>query len=87
AGKTYVIEMSYTSPFSKELNGFYLSSYKGKNKTHYQAVTQFQPTDARKAFPCFDEPAIKSTFNVTLVRPSHFSSISSMPLIDNSTTS
>ncbi|KAK6991269.1 aminopeptidase N, partial [Biomphalaria glabrata] len=86
AGKTYVIEMSYTSPFSKELNGFYLSSYKGKNKIHYQAVTQFQPTDARKAFPCFDEPAIKSTFNVTLVRPSGFTSISNMPLIDNSTT-
>ncbi len=62
AGKV-TLEIAYTGILNDKLRGFYLS----KSKTRSYGVTQFEATDARRAFPCFDEPALKATFNVTLV--------------------
>ncbi|KAH9512380.1 hypothetical protein Btru_039357 [Bulinus truncatus] len=83
--KTYIIEMSYSSKITNTLVGLYYTSYKrDDNTTVYLATTSFQPTDARKVFPCFDEPAMKSTFNLTLVRPVDMISLSNMEIIDSS---
>jgi aminopeptidase N len=56
------IRITYAGTLNDKLRGFYLSAGRGRK----YAVTQFESTDARRAFPCFDEPAFKATFAVTL---------------------
>jgi aminopeptidase N len=57
------VHIAYTGILNDQLRGFYLST----TKTRRYGVTQFESTDARRAFPCYDEPAFKATFAVTLV--------------------
>jgi aminopeptidase N len=56
------IHIRYSGILNTQLRGFYIS----KTKLRKYAVTQFESTDARRAFPCFDEPAFKATFALTL---------------------
>jgi aminopeptidase N len=55
AGRQYRLAMTFISILNDELRGFYRSSYTEKDAVKYMAVSQMQPTDARRAFPCFDE--------------------------------
>ena len=57
------LEIHFSGILNNELRGFYLS----KTAKRRYAVTQFEPTDARRAFPCFDEPAFKATFDISLI--------------------
>jgi len=50
-----------------KMRGFYRSKYNVGDKEYHMATTQFEATDARRAFPCFDEPAHKAVFNVSLI--------------------
>lgn len=76
--RTYELSMDFRGPLKNDLKGLYLSSYTHGGQTRYLATTQFQPTDARKAFPCFDEPGFKANFSVKITRPKGWISLSNM---------
>jgi len=79
-GVTYKLTISYTGILNDDLVGFYRSSYLRKDGTRqYLATTQFQPTDARRAFPCMDEPGIKSVFKITIKCLKKYTAISNSP--------
>ena len=80
AGKA-VISIEFTGTLNNELRGFYLSKTPKRN----YAVTQFEAVDARRAFPCFDEPALKATFDVTLVVDAGDTAISNSPIASGHT--
>src|SRR2546429_324750 len=61
------LSLRFAGPLNDKLRGFYRSSYKdASGATRLLAATQFESTDARRAFPCWDEPAFKAVFAVTL---------------------
>src|SRR5579883_2310266 len=73
------LEIEYTGILNGQLRGFYLSKTAKRN----YAVTQFEPTDARRAFPSFDEPAFKARFDVTIVVDKGDTAISNTNIISD----
>ena len=66
-GVTYALRLKFSYMLSNHLEGFYFSEYfdKAGNKRRI-ASTHFEPTYARRAFPCFDEPHLKAKFLMTI---------------------
>ncbi|XP_035280469.1 thyrotropin-releasing hormone-degrading ectoenzyme-like [Anguilla anguilla] len=78
--RTYKINITFEAQIENELLGFFRSSYVLHGERRYLAVTQFSPTHARKAFPCFDEPVYKAIFKVSLRHEGGHLSLSNMPV-------
>ena len=78
----YSLTLVFSGSLSNGITGFYKSLYRNSQGENVPiATSKFQPTDARKAFPCFDEPSFKSEFSVTLVRPTEgYIALSNMPV-------
>ena len=75
------LDIWFTGELNDKLRGFYRSHYTDvEGRERYLATTQFEATDARRAFPCWDEPALKAIFEVTLVVPSELVAVSNMPV-------
>lgn len=71
------LQIWFDGKLNQQLRGFY--AVQVGSETY--VFTQFEPTDARRMFPCFDEPAMKARFRLTVTIPSHLTAISNMPAI------
>ncbi|KAJ6793920.1 aminopeptidase M1-like [Iris pallida] len=77
-----ILEISFEGILNDQMKGFYRSTYEHNGEKKNMAVTQFEPTDARRCFPCWDEPAFKATFKMTLDVPSELVALSNMPVVE-----
>ncbi|KAM7147926.1 endoplasmic reticulum aminopeptidase 1 [Molossus nigricans] len=87
-GLLYTVVIDYAGNLSESFYGFYKSTYKtkeGEGEVRILASTQFEPTAARMAFPCFDEPAFKASFSIKIRREPRHLAISNMPLVKSVT--
>lgn len=73
-GEPSILKIEYTGIMDDDMNGFYRSSYKEGTVTKWLGSTQFQQTEARRAFPCMDEPGFKATFQLIMNRPKNIKS-------------
>ncbi|PNS17873.1 Aminopeptidase 2 [Sphaceloma murrayae] len=79
AGAKAKLTYVFKGTLNDNMAGFYRSSYKSADGTDkYMATTQMEPTDARRAFPCFDEPALKAEFTITLIADKGLTCLSNM---------
>ncbi|XP_055840858.1 uncharacterized protein LOC129908421 [Episyrphus balteatus] len=81
AGERYRLEILYTGEHQDTNFGFYRDTYLDDNKDVIPlAITQFEPTSARTAFPCFDEPHLKARFVISITHGSNYTAVSNMPI-------
>ena len=77
------LDLRFTGELNDKLHGFYRSQYLNpEGEVSYLATTQFEATDARRAFPCWDEPACKATFQLTLNIPASMVAVSNTPILE-----
>lgn len=69
AGHRYQLFAEFSGELADDLAGFYRSEYEEDGVRKVVATSQMHPTHARKTFPCFDEPALKAVFHITLIHP------------------
>ena len=77
AGHKYKLSIGFLSVLNNDLAGFYRSTYfdSEANETKVIGTSQMEATDARRAIPCFDEPALKAKFQINLGRLKSMNSI------------
>eukprot|EP01097_Dermamoeba_algensis_P006404 TRINITY_DN4015_c0_g1_i1.p1 TRINITY_DN4015_c0_g1~~TRINITY_DN4015_c0_g1_i1.p1 ORF type:complete len:856 (+),score=234.34 TRINITY_DN4015_c0_g1_i1:115-2682(+) len=77
------LKVKFSGELNNQMAGFYRAKYFVGEEERYMAVTQFEATDCRRALPCWDEPAIKAQFDVTLIVPKDRTALSNMPIVED----
>ncbi|KAI6036643.1 hypothetical protein BKA83DRAFT_4165803 [Pisolithus microcarpus] len=81
ASSEATLSITFSGKLSGSMMGYYKSSYQHDGSTKSYALTQFEPTAARRAFPCWDEPLLKATFAITMISHADTVNLSNMPAI------
>ncbi|XP_015717477.1 glutamyl aminopeptidase [Coturnix japonica] len=76
----YILTLKFQGWLNGSLVGFYRTTYTEKGVTKSIAATDHEPTDARKSFPCFDEPNKKATYSISIVHQDKYGALSNMPV-------
>ncbi|XP_044741725.1 endoplasmic reticulum aminopeptidase 1-like isoform X2 [Chrysoperla carnea] len=85
--ENYTLSLRYTTTLQKLPRGFYLSSYTAPDGVpRFLATTNFEPTYARSAFPCFDEPHLKARFKISIFRDRFHIALCNMPVLNTEDT-
>ena len=80
--EAYTLSIEFDGILNRKLAGFYISTFTDESGEERKiATTQFESTDARRAFPCFDEPAMKASFEVALTVPNDLFAASNGPIV------
>ncbi|KAF1328904.1 Puromycin-sensitive aminopeptidase, partial [Globisporangium splendens] len=81
AGTKAVIHLECHGFLNDKLKGFYRSEYEQDNEKRVMAVTQFEACDARRAFVCWDEPAVKASYEISIVTDANLTVISNTHVV------
>ncbi|HWF18994.1 MAG TPA: M1 family peptidase, partial [Verrucomicrobiae bacterium] len=69
---TYQLALEFSGKIIEQAEGFFYAKYSATNGDKVMLATQMEPTDARRMFPCWDEPVFRATFDLTVVLPENF---------------
>ncbi|KAJ7632427.1 leucyl aminopeptidase [Roridomyces roridus] len=81
AGSSVQLKIPFNAPLGSSMTGYYKAAWEKDGKTAHYSLTQFEPTDARAAFPSWDEPALKATYAITMISRAENVNLSNMPAI------
>ncbi|RMB97084.1 hypothetical protein DUI87_26367 [Hirundo rustica rustica] len=82
AGSRYVLQLGFQGRLEEDLEGLFLTRYTDRGQSSMLIASQMEPTYARRVYPCFDEPAMKATFNIRIIHDPSYVALSNMPAID-----
>ncbi|NXW32120.1 AMPE aminopeptidase, partial [Phaetusa simplex] len=76
----YILTLKFEGWLNGSLVGFYRTTYTEGGEIKSIAATDHEPTDARKSFPCFDEPNKKATYTISIIHQETYQALSNMPI-------
>ncbi|KAG1710221.1 hypothetical protein DVH05_017225 [Phytophthora capsici] len=82
AGSQVTLKLQFHGFLNDQLRGFYRTEYENQGEKRVLAVTQFEACDARRAFVCWDEPALKATFEISMVTETDLVALSNAHVVE-----